>query len=79
MEIEQGVVFRRFRVVGNRLDIRHQRLALAAAVYRRIDDKPQNGYALCRCKIVVFHYERRRREHYKEKHKRPCILFKNSF
>ena len=37
-EVEQGIVLRRLRVVGDRFNIRHQRLALAAAAYGGIDD-----------------------------------------
>ena len=77
-EIEQSVVFRRLRVVGDRFDVRHQRLALAAAAYRRIYDEPQNGNSLGRREIIVLHYQRRCREHDEEKHERSCIRFKNS-
>ena len=77
-KIKQRIILGRFRVIRHRLDIRKQRLSAARAHDQRVNYKCKDNNALGRGKIKVFRDKRRHRERDQEKHKRPCIRFKQS-
>ena len=66
-EIHESVVFRRFGVVGHRLDVGRELLSLSSAHDERVDDEQQYHGSLGRRQLVHLEKQRcRRKQHHEE-------------